>query len=164
MPPPLGGSSGGCPAVWSICQHRGYCSRESTIRPPDPCGSSCRDPLLGRQPLCRHLCHQLLPWLRLSLAWSPMQPGRAWTSVLGVPLLPLARGRLGRPSESDPGVVDRCIVSLCCPRCICLCGVLAHTAPVHRCARCGGCVPPKKNFISFLFFFSSVFVLFCFAL
>ena len=26
MPRPVGGSSGGCPAVWSISHHRGYCS------------------------------------------------------------------------------------------------------------------------------------------
>ena len=32
MPPPAGGRSmGGCPAVWSISHHRGYCSRESMV-------------------------------------------------------------------------------------------------------------------------------------
>ena len=40
--------------------------------------------------VCRHACHQLLPWLRGTFAMVPMQPGRAQTSSLGVPLLPLA--------------------------------------------------------------------------
>ena len=51
MPPPLGGSSGGCPAVWSISHHKGYCSRLSTVRPPHPCGLSCGAALLCRRPL-----------------------------------------------------------------------------------------------------------------
>ena len=45
----------------------------------------------------------------------------------------------------EPG---RGVSSLCCPRCMRVCGVLALVAPVHRCARCvrcacaiGGCVP-----------------------
>ena len=29
MLPLLGGSSGGCPAVWSVSHHKGYCSRSS---------------------------------------------------------------------------------------------------------------------------------------
>ena len=35
MPPPSGGSSGGCPAVWSISHHKGYCSRLSTVELPE---------------------------------------------------------------------------------------------------------------------------------
>ena len=38
---------GGCPAVWSISHHKGYCSRLSTVRPPHPCGLSCGATLLG---------------------------------------------------------------------------------------------------------------------
>ena len=41
---------GGCPAVWSISHHRGYCSRDSTVRLRHPCGLSCGIPLLGRRP------------------------------------------------------------------------------------------------------------------
>ena len=59
MPPPLGGSSGGGPAVWSISHHKGYCSRLSTLRLPDPCGLSCggnfawrASPLLDCVPAC----------------------------------------------------------------------------------------------------------------
>ena len=78
-------------------------------------------------------------------------------------------GQLGRPSASDPGGVDRCVPALCCPRCTCVCGVLAHLVPVHRCARCvqfvsavGGCVPPPPPPL-ILFFFCSVFVFFLFS-
>ena len=90
--------------------------------------------------------------------------------------------RLGRPSASDPGGVVLCALSLCCPRCVCVCGVLGHLARVHQYVRplfscavatwrlfagaravCGMCVllvalsgtPP-----SFLFCFLSVFVFF----
>ena len=59
--------------------------------------------------------------------------------------------------------VCQAVPSLCCPRCMCVCGVLAHVAPVHRCARCvrcacavGGCVPLPPPLI-FVFFASSVF-------
>ena len=57
------------------------------------------------------------------------------------------------------GVPGRGVSSLCCPRCTCVCGVLALVAPVHRCARCvryacaiGGCVPlpPPVIFVFFL--------------
>ena len=44
-------------------------------------------------------------------------------------------GRLARPSASDSGGFDRCVLSLCGARCVCLCDVLAHLAPVNRCAR-----------------------------
>ena len=36
--------------VQNFLHHSGYCSRESTVRSPHPCGSSCRAPLLCRQP------------------------------------------------------------------------------------------------------------------
>ena len=62
------------------------------------------------------------------------------------------------------GVPGRGVSSLCCPSCMCVCGVLAQVAPVHRCARCvrcvcavGGCVPPPPPLI-FFFFSSSVFL------
>ena len=121
--------------------------------------------------VCLHACHQLLPWLRATFAMVPdaAWPGsdqRPWSTAPATGRL----GRLGRPSVSDPGGVDRVVLSLCCPRCICVCGVLTHVAPVHRCARClrsvcavGGCVPPPPplNFfllcicfvVSCLFFF-----------
>ena len=39
---------GGCPAVWSIYHHRGYCSPKYTVPSPHPCGLSCGGDLLGR--------------------------------------------------------------------------------------------------------------------
>ena len=57
------------------------------------------------------------------------------------------------------GVPGRGVPSLCCPRCLCVCGVLAQVAPVHRHARCvrcacavGGCVslPPPPIFLCLL--------------
>ena len=61
------------------------------------------------------------------------------------------------------GVPGCHVPSLCCPRCTCVCGVLALVAPVHRCARCvrcacavGGCFPlPSPP--NFRFFFSVFF-------
>ena len=65
-------------------------------------------------------------------------------------------------------VPGRGVPSLCCPWCLCVCGVLAHVAPVHRCARrvrcafaVGGCVPlpPPLIFLcafSFFVFFKKL--------
>ena len=106
MPPHFGGSSGGCPAVWSISHHKGYCSRLSTVRLPHPCGLSC-----GAAPLCRRppswtvyqlACHRLLPWLRVTFAMVPdaAWPGSdQWSWSTAPATGPV--GRLGRPSVSD---------------------------------------------------------------
>ena len=48
MPPPLGGSSGGCPAVWSISHHKGYCSRLSTPPPYSSSGNLTSTPAAMR--------------------------------------------------------------------------------------------------------------------
>ena len=116
--------------------------------------------------VCRHACHQLLPWLRATFA---VVPDAAWPGSYQQPWSTASAtgpvGWLGRPSASHPGVVGRGLLSLCCPRCMCVCGVLAHVAPVHQCARCvrcpcavGGCVPlpappppPLINFFSVFF-------------
>ena len=87
--------------------------------------------------VCRHACHQLLPWLQATFAIVPdaASPGwdqRPWSTDPATGTV----GRLGRPSASDPGGVGRGVLSLCRPRCMCVCGILAHVAPVHRCARC----------------------------
>ena len=111
--------------------------------------------------VCWHACHQLLSWLQVTFAMVPdaAWPGsgqRPWSTAPATS--PVCR--LGRPSASDPGGVGRGALSLCCPRCLCLCGVLAHVAPVQWCARCvrcacavGGCVPLPPPEFSFLFFF-----------
>ena len=117
--------------------------------------------------VCRQACHQLLPWLRAAFAMVPDAP---WPGSDQLPwsIAPATGpvGWPGHPSASDPGGVDRCVLSLCCPRCMCVCGVLVHLAPVHRCARyvrfacaVGGCVPRPLP-PNFLFFFSLY--LFCF--
>ena len=121
--------------------------------------------------LCQHACHQLLPWLRATFAMVPdaAWPGSdQWHWSTAPAIGPM--GRLGRPSASNPGAVDRCVLSLCCSPCMCVCGILAHLAPVHRCTRCvrfvcavGGCVPPPPpSLIVFCFFFALY--LFCFVL
>ena len=107
----------------------------------------------------RLACHRLLPWLRVTLAMVPdaAWPGsdqRPWSTA---PASGPVR-RLGRPSASDPwgvgsflslgrptcvqcpGPLGSC--SPVCPRGLlcCVCGVLGHLAPVHRCARWVCCV------------------------
>ena len=72
-----------------------------------------------------------------------MQPGRARTSSLGVPLLPLARW-VGWVAPVCPthGVL---VLS-------CVCGVLGHLAPVHRCARSVCCFACAVSWASRLLF------------
>ena len=86
--------------------------------------------------VCPHGCHRLLPWLWVTFA---MVPHAAWTGSHQWPWSTAPAigpaGQLGRSSASNPGAVVRGALSLCCPRCVCVCGVLAHLAPVHRCAR-----------------------------
>ena len=162
-----------CPLLWAAAleaaQAYGVSLTTGGVAParlPQPCGSSCKAPLLGRwrppglcagTPIisCFHGSGRRLPW-------SPMRPGPALTSGLGGPLLPLA---------VCVGCVDCRVSSFSCPRCMSVCGVLANLVPVHRCAcvvpfACAvvPCVPPPPppNFLYF-FFFCSVFVLFCFA-
>ena len=122
--------------------------------------------------VCRHACHQLLPWLWATFA---MVPDAAWPGSDQGPWSTAPAtgpvGRLGCPSASDPWGVGRGVLSLCCPPCMCLCGVLAHVAPVDGCARCvrcacavGGCVPlpPPLILFSFSFFLLCIcFVLLC---
>ena len=82
--------------------------------------------------VCRHACHQLLPWLRptfamvLDAAW-PGSDQRPW----GTPHATELPRRVGGPSTSDPGAVGRGVLSLCCPRCMCVWGVVGPVAPVH---------------------------------
>ena len=84
----------------------------------------------------RLACHRLLPWLRVTFAMVPDEPGRARTCGPGVPLLPLARwvGWVA-PVRPTHGV----LVLSCFSAALRVCSVLGHLAPVHRCARvvCG---------------------------
>ena len=80
-----------------------------------------------------------------------MQPGRARTSSLGVPLLPLARwfGWVA-PVCATHGV----LVLSCPPVALRVCGVLGHLAPVHRCARPVCCFACAVSWASWLLFTS----------
>ena len=102
----------------------------------------------------RLACHRLLPWLRVTF---PLVPDAAWPCSDQWPWSTAPAtgsvGRLGRPSASDPWGVGSflslgrptCVqcprplgsCSPVCPRGVlcCVCGVLGHLAPVHRCAR-----------------------------
>ena len=78
-----------------------------------------------------------------------MQPGRARTSSLGVPLLPLARWvGLVAPVCPTHGV----LVLSCPPAALRVCGVLGLPAPVLRCARSVCCVGCAVSWASRLLF------------
>ena len=75
-----------------------------------------------------------------------MQPGRAQTSGLGVPLLPLARWVA--PVRPTHGV----LVLSCPSAALLLCSVLGRLAPVHRCARAVCCVASAVSWATWLLF------------
>ena len=78
-----------------------------------------------------------------------MQPGRAWTSSLGVPLLPLARW-VGWVAPACP---THGVLVLSCPSAaLRVCGVLGHLAPVHRCTRSVRCVASAVSWATWLLF------------
>ena len=78
-----------------------------------------------------------------------MQPGRAQTSSLGVPLLPLARW-VGWVAPVCP--THGVLVLSCPPTALRVCGVLGLPAPVHRCARSVCCVGCAASWASRLLF------------
>ena len=76
-----------------------------------------------------------------------MQPGRARTSGLGVPLLPLARW-VGWVAPVRP---THGVLVLSCPSAaLRVCSVLGRLAPVHRCARAVCCVASTVSWASWL--------------
>ena len=119
----------------------------------------------------RLACHWLLPWLRVTFA---MVPDAAWPGSDQWPRSTAPAtgpvGRLGRPSASDPWGIGS-FLSLSRPTCVqcpgplgscspvcprgllcCVCGVLGHLAPVHRCARsvcCVACAVPRATWLPF---------------
>ena len=121
----------------------------------------------------RLACQWLLPWLRVTFA---MVPDAAWPGSDQWPwgTVPAAGpvGRLGRPSASDPWGVGSflslapymctCVwcpgpLGSCSPVCplgalFCLCGVLGHLAPVHRCARSVCCVACAVSWAPWILF------------
>ena len=117
----------------------------------------------------RLACHRLLPWLRVMFATVPdaAWPGSdQWPWSTAPATGPV--GRLGRPSASDPwgigsflslgrptcvqcpGLLGSC--SQVCPRGLlcCVCGVLGHLAPGHRCARSVCCVACAVSWATWL--------------
>ena len=172
MPPPVGGSSGGCPAVWGISHHRGYCSRKSTVRPPHPCGSSCGAPLLGRRPppaLCAGTpVINCFHGSGRRLLWSPMQRGRIGPAALEYRSCHWPGGSARSPQCVGPwGCRPWCPVPLLplvhvrvrCPGPRGACSPVCALCAVRVCCWwwCPSSSPPN-----FLFcFFCSVFVLFC---
>ena len=78
-----------------------------------------------------------------------MQPGRARTSGLEVPLLPLARwfGWVA-PVRPTHGV----LVLSCPSAALRVCSVLGRLAPVHRCARAVCCVASVVSWATWLLF------------
>ena len=78
-----------------------------------------------------------------------MQPGRARTSRLGVPLLPLARW-VGWVAPVCP--THGVLVLSCPPAALRVCGVLGLPAPVHRCACSVCCVACAASWASRLLF------------
>ena len=78
-----------------------------------------------------------------------MQPGRARTSSLGVPLLPLARW-VGWVAPVCP--THGVLVVSCPPAALRVCGVMGLPAPVHRCARSVCCVACAASWASWLLF------------
>ena len=119
----------------------------------------------------RLACHRLLPWLRVTFA---MVPDAAWPGSDQWPWSTAPAtgpvGWLGRPSASDPWGVGS-FLSLGCPTCVqcpgplgscspvcprgllcCVCGVLGHLAPVHRCARSVCCVACAVSWATWLLF------------
>ena len=78
-----------------------------------------------------------------------MQPGRARTSGLGVPLLPLARW----VSWVAPVCPTHGVLVLSCPSAaLRVCSVLGHLAPVHQCARLVCCVASAVSWATWLLF------------
>ena len=78
-----------------------------------------------------------------------MQPGRAPTSGLGVPLLPLARW-VGWVASVRP---THGVLVLSCPlAALRVCSVLGRLAPVHRCARAVCCVASAVSWATWLLF------------
>ena len=78
-----------------------------------------------------------------------MQPGRARTSGLGVPLLPLARWVCWvAPVRPTHGV----LVLSCPSAALRVCSVLGRLAPVHRCARAVCCVASAVSWATWLLF------------
>ena len=78
-----------------------------------------------------------------------MQPGRARTSGLGVPLLPLARW-VGWVAPVRP---THGVLVLSCPSAaLRVCSVLGRWAAVHRCARAVCCVASAVSWATWLLF------------
>ena len=132
--------------VWGLPSCVGYLSPQEILLPrvygttASPLWLKLRGPAAWQATpswtVYRLTCHRLLPWLWLTFAlvadaaW-PGSDQQPWSTAPAA----APAGRLGRPSAPEPWAVVCCCPSLGCPRCARVCGVLGHSAPVHRCAR-----------------------------
>ena len=177
MPHPLGGSSGGLPSRVEYLSPQGVLLPLVYGTTASPLWLELRGLSAWQATpswtVYRLACQRLLPWLRLTFA---MVPDAAWPGSDQWPwgTAPAAGpvGRLGRPGASDPwGVgfflslapyVCTCVrrpgpLGSCSPVCpfgvlCCLCGVLGHLAPVHRCARSVRCFACVVSWATWLLF------------
>ena len=139
MPPPAGQLCG------LPCRVE-YLSTEGVLLPPvygtfsSALWLELRDPAAWQATpswaVCRHACHRLLPWLRVTFAMVPDAARRGsdqwpWSTAPATG----PAGRLGCPSASDPSGVVRCALSFCRPRRVCVCRVRGLLALVHWCTR-----------------------------
>ena len=167
--------------LWGLPSRVGYLSPQGVLLPLvyDTTASPLWLELRGRSagqatPSCtvyRLACHRLLPWLRLTFA---MVPDAAWPGSDQWPWSTAPAtgpvGWLGGPSVSNPWGVG-CFLSLGRPTCVrcpgplgscspvcprgllcCVCGVLGHLAPVHRCARSVRCFACAVSLATWLLF------------
>ena len=162
--PSCGRQLWGLPSRMEYLSPQRYCSCKSTVLPPHPRGLSCRAPLLGKRPppgLCAGT-----PVISCSMAPGNVchGPGCSLTGLGQVALDYRSCHWPGGPAGS-PQCIRPWGCRLWCPvPLLPSVHVMAHMAPVHRCARCvrcacavGGYVPLPPPLI-FLFVF---FVLLC---
>ena len=175
MPPLLGRSSGGLPSRVEYLSPQGVLLPLVYGTTASPLWLELRGHSAWQATpswtMYRLACHRLLPWLRVTFA---MVPDAAWpgsdqwswstapaTGPVGRPGRPSASHpwgvgsflSLGRPTcVQCPGPLGSC--SPVCPRgsLCCVCGVLGHLAPVHRCARSVCCVACAVSWTTGLLF------------
>ena len=164
--------------LWGLPSRMGYLSPQGVLLPrvygttASPLCLELRGPAAWQATpswaVCRHACHQLLPWLQVTFAMVPDAAWPGWdqwpwsTSPATGPVR-----WLGCPSASDLWGVDRCVLSLRCPRCLCvlplatwcLFTVVRAVCGLHVLLVVASFLPPPK-FSSFFF----ALYLFCFVL
>ena len=146
MPLPLNGSFGRLPSRVEYLSPQGiYCSRDSSVRSPQPCGLGRGILLLGRHPPLRTVywltCQWLLQWSWVTFAMILDASWPGWDQQpRGIAPAAGPVNRLDRPGVSNPRGVVCCHRSTGCPGCANGCGVHGPLALVHRCTCLVWCV------------------------